>query len=305
MWKDFFFFSGSQRAGIIVLSILIVAAVVLSAILPALLPHPEVDTDDAAFREEIEQFKSSLKVVDSIRNDRRQRFQTTFKSYPERKKDSNTEFERFPFDPNTLDSAGLAALGIPRYVISNILRYRRKGGYFTTSDRFGEVYGMTPELFAKLEPLIEIERHSVREMPVEQIATSPLVVDLNSADSTQLMQIKGLGRGIARSILRFRSASGGFVTPDQLSEVYGMSEDLFGRIRPYCVADPANVRKIQLNTASVDKLRSHPYLNFYQAKAIYELRRRKGKLHSIDQLRHIEELDDSTLLKVGAYLSFE
>ncbi len=304
MWKEFFFFSGSQRAGIIVLTVLIVAAVILSAILPAILPQPEVEADDAAFREDIEQFKASLVVVDSLRNRQRKRYTTTYQLYPDRKKESASDFERFPFDPNTLDSAGLATLGIPPYVVSNILRYRRKGGFFTTSEKFGAVYGMKPELFAELEPYIAIEHHSVRDVSIEQPVT-PLIVDLNSADSTQLMLIKGLGRGIARSILRFRAASGGFVSPDQLTEVYGMTDDLFGRIRPYCMADPSTVRKIQLNTASVDKLRAHPYLNFYQAKAIYELRRRKGKLHSIDQLRHIEELDDSTLMKIEAYLSFE
>jgi len=304
MWKEFFFFSGSQRAGIIVLTVLIVSAVILSAILPAILPQPEVDTDDTAFRLEIERFKASLVVGDSLRNEQRKRYTTTYQLYSDRKKDRASDFERFPFDPNTLDSVGLASLGIPPYVVSNILRYRRKGGFFTTSEKFGAVYGMKPELYAELEPYVEIEHQLIRDVPIEQPATT-LVVDLNSADSTQLMQIKGIGRGIARSILRFRAASGGFVSTTQLSEVYGMTDDLFGRIRPYCVADPSTVKKIQLNTASVDKLRSHPYLNFYQAKAIYELRRRKGKLHSIDQLRHLEELNDSTLLKIGAYLSFE
>lgn len=307
MWKDFFFFSGSQRAGIIVLTVLIVVAVIVSVVIPRILHQSDIDTDDTAFREDIEHFQASLVQVDSTRSAKRQRYTWSYERYPERNKpvDKAVISQRFPFDPNTLDSVGLTELGIPGYIVSNILRYRRKGGYFSTPEKFGAVYGMKPELFAELEPFIVIEDRYLKEVSAAPGSASDLPVDLNTADSTQLIQIKGLSRGMARSVLRFRSASGGFVAPEQLKEVYGMTDEVYEQIRPSCTADPTAIRKIQVNKASVDKLRAHPYLNFYQAKAIYELRRRRGKLESMDQLRHLGEIDDLTLKKLAAYFSFE
>lgn len=307
MWKDFFFFSGSQRAGIVVLTVLIIFAVVISVGLPAFLPQHDVINYDTAFLEEIERFQASLVQADSAQKENRQRFNRYYTQYPDRRKqDGKTEnIQRFPFDPNTLDSVGLTELGIPRYIVSNILRYRSKGGYFSTPEKFAAIYGMRPELFADLQPFIVIENNYLKEVDLEASSTLAFPVDLNMADSTQLLQLKGLSRGMVRSVLRFRTASGGFVDPGQLKEVYGMTDELYNRIRPLCTANPAAIRKIMVNQASVDKLRAHPYLNFYQAKAIYELRRRKGKLESIDQLRHLDELDEATLNKLTAYFSFE
>jgi len=308
MWKDFFFFSGSQRAGLVVLTALILLALLVNYLMPRMVSQAPIVTDDALFSDEVRRFEASLQSIDSLRKAERQRFYAdAFKSFPSRRTPSEgfASGDRFPFDPNTLDSAGLVSLGIPRFVVSNILRYRRKGGYFATAEKFGAVYGLSPELYASLESFVLIDNQKVTEAELEDVSAVKVMVELNSADSTQLMQIKGIGRGLARSILRFRKASGGFVSNDQLREVYGMTTEVYESIRAYCYTDSTTISKIKLNTASVDKLRSHPYLNFYQAKAIYELRRKKGKLRSIDELRHLQELDAPTIDKLKDYLSFE
>lgn len=330
-WKDFFFFSGSQRAGIVILFVLIVVGFVLKALLPVLLPVKEAVVDDPEFLAEISRFHASLQQVDSVkytarygrnafprnqlsdaeREERRQgEYYNRSDEYRQVRNYSagtlNDEATLFPFDPNTLDSAGLRQLGIPPRVVTGILRFRRKGGMFYTPERFSEVYGLSPDLYQRLKPYVIIDTPRTTDIhPDELLAETSGPVELNSADSTDLLRVKGLNRSLIRSVLRFRNASGGFVSKVQLLEIYGMTHDVYTRISDGITVDSALVKKINVNTASIDKLRAHPYLDFYQAKSIYEYRRRKGKLTSVRDLQILQDIDRETLLKMADYLSFE
>jgi DNA uptake protein ComE-like DNA-binding protein len=311
MWKDFFFFPLSQRIGIVVIICLIVLCSIVNFCIPFFSEddfqtHPD---DIAAF----ETFKQSLVSLDSVRN--RKKHQTYSRSdksvYKKSFGQSASEVHLFAFDPNTLDSAGFVALGLKPYVISNILKYRRKGGQFRDSEAFGKVYGLTEEQFADLAPYIQIPKADalhLEEEPEYAATLKPtvkVVVELNTADTTQLMQVKGIGRGYARSIVRFRQQTGGFTSVEQLREIYGMTAENYRCIAPHCIVDPVSIRKIKVNTASIERLRSHPYLNFYQAKQIYELRRKKGRLTSFQDIEKLSEMNDSVLMKIRPYLSFE
>jgi DNA uptake protein ComE-like DNA-binding protein len=134
---------------------------------------------------------------------------------------------------------------------------------------------------------------------------SDAIVDLNSADTALLMQVKGIGRGYAKGIVRFRQSTGGFVSVDQLSEIYGMRPENIEKIRPYCTVNTSLVQKIRVNTASVDRMKSHPYINFYKAKVIYELRRKKGKLRDVNDLKESPEFTDQDLIRLKPYLNFD
>lgn len=328
IWKDFFFFSGAQRSGIIVLFVLIAISFAFNKLLPVFIPDKMPVVDDSAFLQELGLFQASLHRTDSLRkstwnysndsvgrrwNSNDKTWYDRNNSYRSRQHEltastfqSNGQPTLFPFDPNTLDSTGLCQLGIPQRVVTAILRYRRKGGMFYTPERFSEMYGLSPDLYKLLEPYIKIDLPRVTDVHPDVIKTElskPL--ELNSADSSQLMEVKGLNRTVVRSILRFRTASGGFVTIGQLRELYGMTEDMYSTISRQLTVDSTAINKIKVNTASVDKLRSHPYLDFYQAKAIYEYRRRKGKLKKHQELTVLDELDPETLQKMEDYFSYE
>ncbi len=311
MWKDFFYFSKGQRTGIVVLILLILFVVVLNVFLPRIIsPNPEPTADVQA---EMLAFRSNLRSLDSLRAiTRQQEFESRFRSnYTYRDfADTQTRYSLFPFDPNTADSATFVKLGLKPYVASNILKYRAKGAQFRTAESFSKVYGISAEKFSELEPYISIKSSetalrsdSAKQISVQKQENS--VVELNSADTTLLMQVRGVGRFLARGIVRFRTQSGGFVSVEQLRDVYGMREENYLKIKDSFRVNQGLVQKIQVNTASVDKLKNHPYLNFYQAKAIYELRRKVGKLKSVHDLKQIEQLDEQTLVKLTPYLSFD
>jgi len=315
MWKDFFYFSRGQRTGIIVLVVLIALALIANYTLPYFFPVTE--KDGTAFLKEAEIFKKSLISRDSLRQvnwqhkyeERQRQYEEKYKQnsfYSSSKSfDKKTTYTLFTFDPNTIDSAAFVRLGLKPFVASNILKYRKRGGLYRTSDDFARVYGISPDKFHELEPYIKIAELK----PVKNVTATEkrpdVIVDLNSADTTLLMQVKGIGRGYAKGIVRFRQRAGGFISVDQLSEIYGMHPENLERIRPYCKVNPDLVQKIKINTASVERMKSHPYFNFYQSKAVYELRRKKGKLRDISDLKVLSEFTPEALNKLKPYLSFE
>ena len=131
------------------------------------------------------------------------------------------------------------------------------------------------------------------------------VIELNACDTSQLMKIPGIGTSFAKRITAYRNILGGYYRLQQLQEVYGMYEELYEKVTPYLRVDAHSIQPISVNSASLDKLKSHPYLNFYQAKAIIEIRKKKGKINSINELMLLEEFSETDIERIKHYLSFE
>jgi len=130
------------------------------------------------------------------------------------------------------------------------------------------------------------------------------VIEINTSDTLQLMKIPGIGAAFAKRIASYRNLIGGFYRLEQLQEVYGMYAELYDKITPYLQADTTKIIPIRANTASLDKLKSHPYINFYQAKAIIEMRKKKGKLENIQELQLLEEFTPEDMERIKPYLAF-
>ena len=126
------------------------------------------------------------------------------------------------------------------------------------------------------------------------------LVDLNKADTTELKKIPGIGSVIARMIVNYRNELGGFYQVGQLCEINLDANQL----TRWFYIDEADIRKIPVNKSSVDRLRHHPYINFYQAKAMVEHRRKHGNLQSLKPLVLYEEFKESDLERIGHYLDF-
>lgn len=222
-----------------------------------------------------------------------------------------------PFNPNTADSATFRQLGLPAWMARNILRYREKEGVFRRAEDFRKIYGLTEEQYTTLRPYIRIpatdstgHRPSLflagqRKDTLQQ--ARPLkyergtLVDLNRADTTELKKIPGIGSGIARLISGYRQQLGGFYSLSQLEDI-----DLdYRQLADWFRIDTTAIRRIPVNRASVDRLRRHPYLNFYQAKALVEYRRKHGPLKSLKPFVLYEEFTREDLERIGHYLSFE
>lgn len=131
-----------------------------------------------------------------------------------------------------------------------------------------------------------------------------VTVELNTADTTELQQLYGIGPTFARRIVKYRSMLGGFVRKEQLMEVYGMTEDRYQAIADHVTVDLGRVVKINPNVATVNELRRHPYLDYYQAKAIVQFRDRGNNYTSMEDLLKVNLMDNTTLEKLRGYIQF-
>ena len=131
----------------------------------------------------------------------------------------------------------------------------------------------------------------------------PLVFELNSADSLDLVQLYNIGPTIARRILKYRSLLGGYYCKEQLHEVYGIDSTRYADIAPHLTVNSALVTRLDLNAATIDQLKRHPYLDYYQAKAIVRMREEKGAFNQVSDILNIPIIDTETFKHIEPYLT--
>lgn len=216
--------------------------------------------------------------------------------------------EKFRFDPNTASLEQLTRLGIPARTAATILNYRSKGGKFRHKEDLQKIYSLKPEVYTELESWISLpvkadtgarkkqEKYDTGKARAEKAPP----FDINTADTTALKNLRGIGSVLASRIIRFRDALGGFHSPEQLDETYGIPPDVLATLKKAVVIG-SPVSRIPVNEA--ENLR-HPYLKAHQAKAILLYRRQHGPFRSVEDLRQIRLLDEETIRKIEPYLSF-
>lgn len=304
MWKDFFYYSKSERRAVYVLLVLLLLFSVGIVLAPE--RKSQVSSSDAA--------------IDSL-----DLKSFSAKGTRKEKTDSNltvtagVTVSLSNFDPNLADSIELLRLGLPPYVVRNTLNYRKAGGRFVTPESFSRIYGLTEEKFEELKPYIQIARvfnakspskakdtvarREVKKVAYEKPFKYPegTLVDVNVADTAELKKVPGIGSVIARAIVAYRERLGGFYSLEQLMEVKYVTPELM----KWFTLGASSMRPLRVNKESLDRLRAHPYLNFYQAKVIVEHRRKKGEIKNLSQLSLYEEFAEKDLERLSAYFSFD
>ena len=127
-----------------------------------------------------------------------------------------------------------------------------------------------------------------------------IFLDLNQADSADLVRIPGIGSYYASQIVRLRQQLGGYVSLSQLSDIPNLPE-----IGDYVFIEEGAQQRINVNTASLRTLTRHPYIGYYRARAIVNLRQREGRVVSLRQLSFLDEFSDEDIQRLTPYLSFE
>lgn len=242
--------------------------------------------------------------------------------------------ETFPFDPNTADSTTLLRLGLEPWQVRNIYKYRARGGRYHDASDFKRLYGMTPELWERLSPVIRIHPkfRYFTEKDVAHSASSPrktvasdgrdsaaslatvvpsavstsekfvtlTPVDINAADTSLLKRIPGIASYRARQLVSYRDRLGGFASIDQLAEVQAIPEELY----PWFKVETGVFRKLNVNTATVSQLGRHPYIGFTRARDIEVYRRVHGAIHSLEELSLLPGFTQDVLSRLQPYVEY-
>ncbi len=234
----------------------------------------------------------------------------------------------FAFDPNGLPTEQWLQLGLSERQAGAIHRFEEHGGKFRVKGDVAKMHVVDADLFAQWEPYIQLpdslprktwENYADRDhFPRDSASWKDggksfaredhnAVVELNSADSTTLVTVRGIGPSFARAIIRYRDRLGGYLSLDQLNEVYVLRDkpDAVERIRPHLTLDPAMVKLIHLNSCTVEDLGPHPYAGWKVANAMVAYRKQHGPFPTVDAITGCILVTDSIRDRLAPYLTLE
>lgn len=219
--------------------------------------------------------------------------------------------ELFVFDPNLATVADWLRLGLSEKTAATIDRYRKKGGRFYKKEDLQRIWGLPKGFYDRVKDFIDIPPREEKKYPVyektEYVRSerSPKIIQVNNADSVAFEALPGIGPKLSARIVGFREKLGGFYTVDQIGETYGLPDSTFQEIRPFLTIDASAIRTININTATKDELRSHPYIKWNLANAIVAYRTQHGNFQSVEDLKKIAVIDEKTYEKVTRYLRID
>ena len=224
------------------------------------------------------------------------------------------ELHPFPFNPNTITEEEWLQIGLTDRQVRSIMNYKAKGGRFYSKSDVEKLYAISEEEYAQLEPFIVLpevahgntakptakkqESQASDDKPKPEKKAIP-VVDLNTVDSTTLVELPRMGGYMASRIIAFRDKMGGFVEVEQLLDVKGLDSTRFAAMRPYLLIGDTETRRIDVNRVDFKTLVGHPYLSYEQVKRIFRQRETRGMIKNWVQLEALlkEEGEVNPLLE--------
>jgi competence protein ComEA len=217
----------------------------------------------------------------------------------------------FYFDPNTAEEQDFIALGLPPKTARSILNYREKGGRFRTPDELGKIYSLGADDFERLRPFVRIQhvlnkkdhkkqvyneratafyprRDSVKPHPAifQKDQKKPSPININTATQDAWQGLPGIGAWRAERIVKYRESLGGFLQPEQVGETFGLPDSIFQKIQPFLTGGGV-LRTLNVNNASLDELKAHPYLSAKDAGALIAKRTQNGPIPSTTALEQL------------------
>lgn len=289
--SDWFSMTSAEQKGVILLILAITLLSVIQAIFSFQRPGKPAFQDSTFFRiSDLREISGSQD--DSIRN-------TGYDVYPV--PDDIPHVLRF--DPNTVSEDELRRMGLPRRIVNSWIQYRLHGGIFRNDSDIVKIYGMTPEIYRGLLPQIHIgesyRRTAGRSKPKEFLIGK---LDINKSDSAMLTEVRGIGPILSGRIIKYRRLLGGYYSLDQLNEVYGFPDSLVTVVSRFFYADTSALQSININLATEDVMRRHPYIGRYCASGIIKYRKSVQRINNPEELKHNGILSAEQFEKVKKYL---
>ena len=223
----------------------------------------------------------------------------------------------YPFNPNFITDYKGYTLGMSNEEIDRLMEFREKDNWINSTADFQKVTGVSDSLLNELSPYFKFPEwvtnpksrvylksdKSDKGFTVKPYAQK---IDLNNATEEQLMQVSGIGEALSKRIVTYREKMGGFSHDSQLYEVYGLDATVVQRtLNLFTVKTPKEINKVNVNSASASDISTIPGVTFEMAKKIWEFRKLRGKISSIQELEKIEGMTERKLQQIQLYLSID
>jgi competence protein ComEA len=274
--KDYFSFNKKERNGILLLSFLLFFLILFYQF--SYLLKTDTKTDFSDFEKAIAELEHAEVKTEKI------------------KKDS-----LFLFNPNDLNDDGWLALGLSQGKLKVLRNYQKSGGYFKQKQDLKRCYAFGDEFYNTIKEYVIIPKPTPPKPKSQKPITKNQIIGLNQADSLALISIKGIGPFYAKQILKYRKQLGGFINYEQFTEIWGLENLELKNFKQQTLIDTLYISKTNINTATIENLRNHPYLNYKQAKMIVNYRQQHGNYQQLKDICRIKPISLELFRKIAPY----
>lgn len=219
-----------------------------------------------------------------------------------------TKFKRpkSKFNPNNYSSEDWRSLGLSEKQSAVVLKFTSRGIY--SNEELKQVFVISEELFNLLKdstyyPEKPKSSYEPKDRGVQK--KSAKIVDLNTASQEDFESLKGIGPFYAKKIVEYREQLGGYISEDQLLEIWKFDQDKLAELKPSIILSNTKLKKLNINKATAEELKAHPYITWNVANSIVKMRTKFNKYSNFEQLLESELIDKQLLKKIQPYLTLE
>ncbi len=319
--REFFSFTDRERNGTIVLLILIMFVMIFIFIQDKFISLPKENF--SRFDNFIAALDAEKKPDSLLPDDKKTGEGNHDSGFPSVSEEAGTHSvyqtkELFKFDPNGLPEEDWVRLGLSPAQARCVKNYEAKGGKFHSREDVKKMFVISAERYAELEPYITLPekpdwkdstkkyadyKSKYADASQKPLRKFPSVIELNTADTTDLISINGIGPSFAKRIIAYRERLGGYHSINQLTEVFGIDQEKFDAIKSFVKADSSYIRKININTAEISDLKKMPYISPGVATALVNYRKAHGNFKSVSGIKSCLMITTDLYNKLLPYLT--
>ncbi len=320
-------FSKNEDKGVILLIVIIIAIVAIknySSITSFFISKNKIITQDNV--QKLETITLNSLLIDSTLQVNMKTKSLYAKNKTIKKKTTNDKkkSDSFFFDPNNISRDSIIMLGFSSKVAYNWTKYLDKGGHFYSKKDLLKIYGINKTLFTKIKKYIIIQnkKNEIAKVTVNKktktffnkdssFKKSPykrpddnIKIEINTCKVKDLIVLRGIGQVLSKRIIKFRDKLGGFVSINQLKEVYGLPPETFESIKENIYINTSKIQRLKINIEDKSNLKNFPYISYRLAAQIIKYRKQHGYFRNKSDLLKIKTLDSLKLRKIEPYLDY-
>jgi len=281
---DFFSISKRNRRGIFIL----ILCCLLIAIAPRILT--------AAY--------SVKKPVISFEEAKKIHLEIQVKKSKAKKQKRNYNKNRFTkpkskFDPKNYKASDWMKLGLSQKQSEVVVKFASRG--IANEGELERIFVIPNDLFLLIKDSViyttrENGYTSLNKPKEKKIE----IVDINQCTQQDLENLPGIGKYFATKIIEYRNTLGGYTSTSQLLEIWNFDNEKFERITPY-ITKSSVVNKININSATLEELKQHPYISYGVANSIVKMRA-QSKFNTVEDIKRSKLIDQELFEKIEPYL---
>ncbi|MGA9637884.1 ComEA family DNA-binding protein [Flavobacterium sp.] len=290
--KPYFLFSKEQRTGIFILVLLIVT------IQASWYIYNTSKTPEKTPSEDEKQWLAMQPQIDSLKA-------LSF----------DKKYEIKPFNPNFITDYKGYKLGMSVAEIDRLFAFRKTNQYVNSPKEFQTITKVSDSLLAAIAPYFKFPDWVTNKKEPKQYVKFDKtsfykkdkinIVDINIATQEDLIKINGIGAGFSERIINFRESLGGFVSMEQMQDVWGLPPEVITKLGAnFKIGPTPNLKKIDINNASLKEIAQFPYFRYALAKEIVTYRSMNGDIKNVNDLTKIKGLSIEKATIIALYLAF-